>query len=75
MTTSPSAANDAWLHTELHGEDELDENGARVMSKKIVYRVCRARGEYATPSCHTVLYLNDLKFRRIQNLEASTLRV
>ncbi|KAG2486365.1 hypothetical protein HYH03_014946 [Edaphochlamys debaryana] len=64
------------------GEDELDSNGARRMSRRMVHRVCVARGLYLTPTCNTTLYLQargggkdmgvDLKFRRIENLEEFT---
>ncbi|GFR46686.1 hypothetical protein Agub_g8304, partial [Astrephomene gubernaculifera] len=68
--TSASLSSDLDLQD---GEgDELDENGARIMSRRMVQRVCRARGLYLTPSCNTALYLQDLKFLRIENLEDYT---
>ncbi|PNH03385.1 Dynein assembly factor 1, axonemal [Tetrabaena socialis] len=47
----------------------MDEHGARLMSPRVVARVCRSRGHFATPACNTTLYLQDLRFRRIENLQ------
>lgn len=51
-------------------EDEFDANGARIMTPRVLHRLCRARGHYLTPACNTSLYLQDMRFRRVENLQA-----
>ncbi|GFH07298.1 RING-type domain-containing protein [Haematococcus lacustris] len=49
--------------------DELDPDGAQLMSKRLVQRMCRAQGLPISPECCTQLYLNGCRFRALHGLE------
>lgn len=53
-------------------EDEFDENGARIMTKRGAQRLCRERGTFLTPSCNSTLYLHGMQFRKVAGLEEFT---
>ena len=49
--------------------DDFDASGARIMTRRMLQRVCKARADYMTAACVTTLYLQDLKFRKVDNMQ------
>lgn len=52
------------------GGEDVDEDGARNMSRTMLQRLCREQGLYSTPACNASLFLQGMRFKSLSGLGA-----